>query len=288
MNALTNIHTLPALPEQLDFEPVREKQTRNGYEVAGKWWTINPLTDEVIGDGKRNHLPQNFAILWDSLRAGLHGSGLQLEDAETKFRSFNNNAGMRADIILPYENFDIIVGEPTALKIAISNSHDQSSKLNIAAMIYRYWCTNGQASMSENTSLSQLNTISSDPERIGAVAAKWPEFLQEDAHKMKQMQGVPVSRYDAINFYSEHVASTQTRSGKVVNRAMLDRIMGIHDSYKGLNDTAYRVYNVLTHMSTHVESKACPTKKQLVMEDKINSIVNGDAFQELALPYAFA
>ena len=288
MNALTNIHTLPALPAHLDFEPVREKQMRNGYEVAGKWWTINPLTDEVIGDGKKNHRPQNFSILWDSLRAGLHGSGLQLEDAETKFRTFNNCAGMRADIVLPYENFDLIVGEPTALKIAISNSHDQSSKLNIAAEIYRLWCANGQSSMSENTSLAQLNTISSDPERIGAVAAKWPEFLQEDAHKMKQMQGVPVSRYDAINFYSTHVASTQTRSGKVVNRAMLDRIMGIHDSYKGLNDTAYRVYNVLTHMSTHVESKACPTKKQLVMEDKINSIVNGDAFQELALPYSYA
>ena len=288
MNALTKISTLPALPEQLNFQPVREKQMRNGYEVAGKWWTINPLTDEVIGDGKRNHLPQNFAILWDSLREGLYHSGLQLDNAETKFRSFNNNAGMRADIILPYENFDLIVGEPTALRIAISNSHDQTTKLGIAAAIMRLFCANGMSSMSENTSLSQLNTISADPERIGAVAAKWPEFLKDDAHKMKRMQGVPVSRYDAINFYSEHVASTQTRSGKVVNRAMLNRIMGIHDTYKSLGDTSYRVYNVLTHMSTHVESKACPTKKQLVMEDKINSIVNGEAFQELALPYSYA
>ena len=288
MNALTNIATLPALPEQLNFEPVREKQVRNGQEVAGKWWTINPLTDEVIGDGKRNHLPQNFAILWDSLRAGLHQSGLQLEDADVKFRSFNNNAGMRADIILPYENFDLVVGEPTALRIAISNSHDQTTRLGISAAIWRLWCANGQASMSENTSLSQLNTISADPERIGAVAAKWPEFLQQDAHKMKQMQGVPVSRYDAVMFYSEHVASVNTRSGKVVNRAMLNRIMGIHDTYKALGDTSYRVYNVLTHMSTHVESKACATKKQLVMEDKISGIVNGAAFQELALPYAYA
>ena len=282
MNALTNIATLPALPDYLDFAPKREKQTRNGVVVDGKWWTINPHTDEVIGDGKRNHHPQNFAILWDSLRAGLHGSGLQLDSAETKFRSFNNNAGMRVDILLPYENFDLVVGEPTALKVAISNSHDQSAKLSIKAYIERLMCSNGQASMSENTSLSQLNTISAEPERIGAVAAKWPEFLQEDAHKMKQMQGVPVSRYDALNFYSTHVASTQTRSGKVVNRAMLNRIMGIHDTYKALGDTSYRVYNVLTHMSTHVESKACATKKQLVMEDKIGSIIKGNAFKELA------
>ena len=288
MNALTNIATLPALPDYLDFAPKREKQTRNGVVVDGKWWTINPHTDEVIGDGKRNHHPQNFAILWDSLRAGLHGSGLQLDSAETKFRSFNKNAGMRVDILLPYENFDLVVGEPTALKVAISNSHDQSAKLSIKAYIERLICSNGQASMSENTSLSQLNTISAEPERIGAVAAKWPEFLQQDAHKMKQMQGVPVSRYDAVMFYSEHVASVNTRSGKVVNRAMLNRIMGIHDTYKALGDTSYRVYNVLTHMSTHVESKACATKKQLVMEDKISGIVNGAAFQELALPYAYA
>ena len=288
MNALTNIHTLPALPEQLNFDPKREQQTRNGVVVDGKWWTINPQTDEVIGDGKRNHRPQNFAILWDSLREGLYGSGLQLDNAETRFRSFNNCAGMRADIVLPYENFDLVVGEPTSLKIAISNSHDQSAKLSIKAYIERLICSNGMSSMSENTSLSQLNTISADPERIGAVAAKWPEFLQQDAHKMKQMQGVPVSRYDAVMFYSEHVASVNTRSGKVVNRAMLDRIMGIHDTYKSLGDTSYRVYNTLTHLSTHVESKACATKKQLVMEDKISGIVNGDAFQELALPYAYA
>jgi len=101
MNALTNIHTLPALPGQLNFDPKREQQTRNGVAVEGKWWTINPQTDEVIGDGKRNHRPQNFAILWDSLRAGLHGSGLQLDNAETRFRSFNNCAGIGADTVLP-------------------------------------------------------------------------------------------------------------------------------------------------------------------------------------------
>ena len=119
MNALTNIATLPPLPSHLNFDPQREAQTRNGVAVEGKWWTINPQTDEVIGDGKRNHRPQNFSILWDSLREGLYGSGLQLDNAETRFRSFNNSAGMRADIILPYENFDLVVGEPTALRVAI-------------------------------------------------------------------------------------------------------------------------------------------------------------------------
>jgi hypothetical protein len=98
---------------------------------------------------------------------------------------------------------------------------------------------------------------------------------------MQSMREVKVSRHRAIDFYSNHVASHKTRIGMTLNKSMLERIAGIHDDYK-LGDNAYHVYNVLTHMSTHVESKACATKKQLVMEDKIASIINSDAFYMLA------
>jgi len=281
MNALTAIHTLPALPEYLDFAPVREQQTRGGVIVDNRWWTINPNTDEVIGDGKRNHNPQNFSIMWDSLREGLYHSGLQLGNATTTFNSFNNNAGMRADITLPNQDFVKALGEPSCLKISITDSHDQTWRRVVRAYIMRLACLNGMSSMAENTSISELHTIGSDPQRIGAVAAKWPNLLLEDAAKMQTMRDVTVSRYDAIKFYSTYVASTKTRSGNVVNRAMLNRIMGIHDSYN-LGDNAYRLYNVLTHLSTHVESKSCVTKKQLVMEDKIGGIVKSEAFKQIA------
>tara|TARA_R110000803_G_scaffold22644_1_gene56164 strand:+ start:196 stop:1047 length:852 start_codon:yes stop_codon:yes gene_type:complete len=281
MNALTKIATIPALPSNLNFTPVREQQTRNGALVAGKWWTVNPDTDEVIGDGKRNHNPQNFALMWDKLREGLYHSGLQLSDVTTKFDSFNNNAGMRAEIVLPNHNFIKALGEPSCLKIRVVDSHDQTQRRQIGAMIMRLACLNGMVSMAENTSLSQLHTQSAEPERIGKVAATWPELLLEDASKMQAMREVSVARHRAIDFYSDHVASHRTRTGMKLNKSMLERIVGLHDDYK-LGDNAYHVYNVLTHMSTHVESKACATKKQLVMEDKMASIINGDAFQELA------
>jgi hypothetical protein len=281
MNALTNIHTLPALPEYLDFAPKREKQTRNGVVVDGKWWTVNPNTDEVIGDGRRNHNPMNFSIMWDSLREGLYHSGLQLDSATTKFNTYNNHAGMTAEIVLPNHDFVKALGEPSCLKIRIVDSHDQSQRRQIKAMIMRLACLNGMVSMAENTSLSQLHTLGSDPERIGAVAAKWPELLLGDASKMQHMREVKVSRDTAQIFYQNNVASHKTRTGMTLNKSMLDRIMGIHDSYQ-LGNNAYRLYNVLTHMSTHVESRSCTTKKQLVMEDKIGSIINGAAFKELA------
>jgi hypothetical protein len=281
MNALTKIATLPSLPEYLDFAPKREQQTRNGVVVDGKWWTVNPNTDEVIGDGRKNHNPMNFSIMWDSLREGLYHSGLQLDSATTKFNSYNNNAGMTAEIVLPNHDFVKALGEPSCLKIRIVDSHDQSQRRQISAMIMRLACLNGMVSMAENTSLSQLHTQGSNPERIGKVAATWPELLLGDAAKMQAMREVRVPRHRAIDFYSDHVASHKTRTGMTLNKSMLDRIMGIHDSYQ-LGNNAYRLYNVLTHMSTHVESKSCVTKKQLVMEDKIGAIIKGDAFKELA------
>jgi|TARA_R110000850_G_scaffold142809_2_gene265059 hypothetical protein len=282
MNALVNINTIPALPESLNFTPVREQQMRGGREVTGKWWTINPLTDEVIGDGKRNHNPQNFALMWDKLREGLYQSGLQLSDATTTFRTFNKDAGLRAEIILPNHNFVAALGEASCLKIRVVDSHDQTQRRQVGAMIMRLACLNGMVSMAENTSLSQLHTQSAEPERIGKVAATWPELLLGDASKMQAMREVKVSRHRAIDFYSDHVASHKTRIGMTLNKSMLNRIMGIHDSYSALNDSAYRVYNVLTHLSTHVESRSCVNKKQLVMEDKIGSIIKGDAFKQLA------
>jgi len=281
MNALTKIATIPALPSNLNFTPVREQQTRNGVLVAGKWWTVNPDTDQVIGDGKRNHNPQNFALMWDKLREGLYHSGLQLSDVTTKFDSFNNNAGMRAEIVLPNHNFIKALGEPSCLKIRVVDSHDQTQRRQIGAMIMRLACLNGMVSMAENTSLSQLHTQSAEPERIGKIAATWPELLLEDAAKMQAMREVHVTRDKAQLFYTNHVASHKTRTGMHLNKSMLERIMGLHDEYR-LGNNAYHVYNVLTHMSTHVESNSCMTKKQLVMEDKIASIIKGTAFKELA------
>ena len=167
------------------------------------------------------------------------------------------------------------------MKIRVVDSHDQTQRRQVGAMIMRLACLNGMVSMAENTSLSQLHTQSAEPERIGKVAATWPELLLGDAAKMQAMREVKVSRHRAIDFYSDHVASHKTRIGMTLNKSMLNRIVGIHDSYSALNDSAYHVYNVLTHLSTHVESRSCVNKKQLVMEDKIGSIIKGDAFKQL-------
>jgi hypothetical protein len=97
---------LPELPAELNFDPVREKQVRNGREVPGKYWVINPLTDTVIGDGKTVHNPQNFNRMWENLREGLQVAGLDTSHIQVKFNALSSGAAMSADIILKNYDFE--------------------------------------------------------------------------------------------------------------------------------------------------------------------------------------
>ena len=270
-----------ALPAHLDYNPVREHQMRNGLPILDKFWVINPLTDQVVGDGKSQHNPTNFNVMWQSLRQGLESSNLDLTGAETKFWAYDNDASFRAEITLPNQSFQKQLNEPACLKIKAVDSHNQSFKRMIQAMIMRLTCLNGQISMVENTAMAEKHTKNAMPAVLGTVASTWPSMLTTEAHRMAYLRSVPVSDDAAIDFYATNLATTKQRTGP---KSRLNYIMHIHDSYKMPNN-AYRVYNTLTHLSTHVETQkegACPMTKKLRMENEIQKIVQGSAFRELA------
>ena len=273
-----------ALPEHLNYDPIREHQMRNGIPVLDKFWVINPLTDRVIGDGKSQHRPTNFNLMWESLRQGLLGSNLDLTGVRTQFWGYDDDASFRAEIVLPNHSFVKELGEPACLKIKVVDSHDQKFRRQVTAMIMRLACLNGMISMAENTSMSQKHTVNSMPEVMGAVASAWPKMLTVEAERMNYLRSVPVTDDAALNFYAENLASRKTRTGSELNKARLNYIMQIHDSYQ-MPSNAYRVFNTLTHLSTHIETQregTCPMTKQLRMEGEIQNIIQGDSFKELA------
>ena len=275
---------LPLLPDYLNYDPVKEPQLRNGVPVTDKYWVINPLTDRVIGDGKSQHTPANFNRMWEPLRQGLERSTLDLTGAQTKFWGYNDDASFRAEITLPNHDFVKQLHEPACLKIKIVDSHDQSFRRQVAAMIMRLACLNGMISIAESTSLAQKHTVNSSPEIMGAVASAWPKMLTREAELMSYLRTVPVSDADALSFYSKTLASRKTRTGMQVNQARLNYIMTIHDSYR-MPDSAYKVYNTLTHLSTHVETQrenACPITKKLRLETEIANVLQSHEFQGLA------
>ena len=278
---------IPALPAFLDFDPVREPQTRNGVAVQNKFWTINPLTDTVIGDGKSVHNPKNFRVVWDNMREGLALAKLDTSNVDVEFNAISNGSAFSAKIILKQYDFAPKLGEPAKMVMNVRDSHDQSVKMQISAMIYRLACLNGMIAPRERVGLAQKHTTFYDPEVIGKVASQFPEKLERDAQIMYQMQGIKVNRDLALDFFRRNVATYMTKTGQKVNNKWLERIIGIYDSYDTMRGTAYQVYNTLTHISTHVEAQRDGTeveRKRIRIEQDIESVIQGAEFQQMITP----
>lgn len=278
MNAtLSPSFVFPSLPEALDFEPVREQATRKGVPVEGRYWVINPNTDAIIGDGRNVHKVENYKKMWNAMWEGLSASSLDLAGATVETRVIDNGAAMRATIDLPRHDFDKKLGEAAKMRIVVADSHDQSVKRKVQAMVLRLACLNGMLSVRENIGFSQRHTTFNDPEVIGSVASGWVHQLENEAAGMREMLSINVSFDTAIMFYRHNVARYRTASGWKFNERMLDRIVAIHRSY-AMGDNAYRVYNTLTHLSTHVEQArggADTGRKQLRIEQDIEQVVRG-------------
>lgn len=280
---------LPALPQILDFDPVREPQIRNGVAIRNQYWVVNPNTDTVIGNGKSIHNPQNFSKVWDSFREGLLHSGLDTSEAEVKFNVIKEGAAMEAQIVLKRYQYEQVLGEPAKMTMSFRDSHDQSIRRQIRAMIYRLACLNGMIAPREAVGIVQKHTTYSDPDTVGKIASKFPDQLLKDAQVMRLMQGVKVNRDDAIDFLERNVATYQTKTSTKVNKKWLERIVGIHDSYNILGENSYHLYNTLTHISTHVESRTADVAtKRIRIEQDIESVIRGEEFQTRFMPELLA
>jgi hypothetical protein len=204
---------------------------------------------------------------------------------QVRFHSLGSGAAMSADIVLKNYSFEKQLGEAAQMRMTVRDSHDQSVRRDVRAMIYRLACLNGMLSMKENLSIVQKHTTFNDAAVVGKVAAHFPERLEAEASMMKAMRMIEVTRQAAIDFFKNHVAIYTTKSGVKVNNKFLDQTIGIYDNYSSIGNNAYRVYNVLTHLSTHVEALREGTeveRKRIRMEQEVDNIIHGDAFRNLA------
>jgi len=267
----------PALPAELCFDPVREQATRNGTPIEGRYWVVNPVNDKVIGIGKNIHRVENYNKMWTAMWDGLAASSLDLSEVSVQAHSVNDGAAMRATIDLPRHDFQPQLGEAAKMRISIVDSHDQSVRRTVKAMVLRLACLNGMLSVRESIGIAQRHTLFNDPEVVGSVASGWVGKLENDAYEMAKMRSIDVTEDSAIAFYRGNVARYNTASGVKTNEAMLERIIAIHRSYD-LGNNAYRVYNTLTHLSTHIEASrrgGDAGRKQMRIEQDIEQVLRG-------------
>jgi hypothetical protein len=288
MSAYQNFNGIPALPVALDFDPVREQVVRTGRDgvirtVRDSYWVVNPLTDEVMATSKNQHNPVNFKNMWDSFREGVEHSGVDTSDIQIMFNTARGGAAFSADIVFKRYDYQRIVGEPTQMKMRILDSHDMTLKRDIRCMLMRLACTNGMVTVGERLTVKQKHTTFSDPEKLGAVVSEFPTRLENEAHLYKDMMAKRVTKDQAIAFARTEVATYRTAAGIKINEKTVEEFARIWNEYRALGETGYHLYNVLTHIGTHVTGREGTdvARKQIRIEDRVSEIVQAPAFRQL-------
>ena len=286
---------IPALPVELDFDPVREPAKRvNAHGdvevIPGLFHVINPLNDCVLASTRTKHTAINYAVGYNSFLLGIEASGIDTSQVEVKFNVSANGGAFTADIILKRFNFEKVVGEPVYMRFRITDSHDTTFVRDMMCGLWRLWCTNGCSSLAESLRVRNKHTRFSDPEKLGAVVADFPARLEAEAELYPLMMGTRVSQDQAIDFMERNVATYRNNAGKLqLNKRALEECNRIWGLYGSMGDTGYRLYNTLTHIGTHVEGRDGTniTLKQARMEQKVQEVVNLPEFKSLVgLPLA--
>lgn len=289
MSIYQDFNTIPSLPMELDFEPVREPVVRTSRDgivrtVPNSFWIVNPVSDTVMTTSKKHHRTPNFSDMWEAFREGLLASDVDTSGVKVKFNVAHNCAAYSADILFPKYDYQRIVGEATQMKMRVIDSHDSTFSRVMRALIERLKCTNGMVGVGEKLEFKNFHTVNSDPEKLGAVASEFPTRLENEAHLYKVMMGTRVSKDNAIAFARAEVATYQTATGMKVNEKSVEEFARLWNQYSSLGDTGYRLYNVLTHIGTHVTGREGTdlARKQIRIEDKIADIVQRPAFRQIS------
>ena len=87
MSKYENFAGIPALPVELDFDPVREPAKRiakngNVQVIPGVFNIVNPNTDTVMTVSKSKHNPVNYNLMWQSFMDGIMASGIDTSQVE--------------------------------------------------------------------------------------------------------------------------------------------------------------------------------------------------------------
>jgi len=283
MSVYQDFNSIPALPVELDFDPVREPLIHNGRRVDGHHAIINPLTDEVMCVSKRQHNPVNFSRMWDAFREGIDSSGIDTSQVQVKFNRAKGNSAYSVDILFKKYEFEPAVGDLHSMRFRLYDSHDMTFKHHIQCGLFRYWCSNGQASIAENLQAKVKHTMMADPEKLGAVVADWPARLEDEAGMYQDMMNTPVSKELAVEFIRKEVATYRVASGIKINEKMVEEGARIWNMYGNLGDTGYRLFNVMTHIGTHVTGREGTdlARKQARVEQNVQEIISRPAFKTL-------
>ena len=288
------IPTLSEVAPSLVFEPKREALRHNGLLVKDKFAIINPTIGDIdpltgLPKGEvmqvvgKSHVATPYNVMWDSMREGIELSGLDTSQIQIKFIVAPDGGSYATDIIFKQYEFEPAVGDVHSMRFRIYDSHDMTFRHHIQCGLFRYWCSNGQASIAEKLEVKAKHTLTADPEKLGRIVADFPARLEAEAELYRDMMATPLSKDRAVQFIRENVATYRIASGIKINEKTVEEGARIWNMYGNLGDTGYRLFNVITHIGTHVTGREGTNmaRKQARIEQQAQAVVDMPEFKQL-------
>tara|TARA_R110002096_G_scaffold387560_1_gene581791 strand:+ start:1063 stop:1962 length:900 start_codon:yes stop_codon:yes gene_type:complete len=286
-----HIPTLSEVASELVFEPRREALCHDGRIVKDKFAIINPSVwyrnrdkqGEVMQVVGKSHVATPYSVMWNSMREGIEMSGLDTSQVQIKFLTSPDGGSYAADIIFKQYEFTPVVGDVHSMRFRVYDSHDMTFKHHIQCGLFRYYCDNGQSALAEKLEVKAKHTLTADPEKLGRIVADFPAKLEAEAELYKNMMNTPVSKDRAVDFLRANIATYRVASGIKVNEKAVEECARVWNMYQNLGDTGYRLFNVITHVGTHVTGRdgTNMARKQARLEQKAQSVVDLPEFKQL-------
>jgi len=286
-------------PEEGNYTPrkVPALNPKTGAQIDGQFVVLHPETDQWIANCGADAKPSNFYDAYHALITELANDPLiDLSRATIKNRLYNNNTCFVSQIDIKdfkiAEDISRQVGDPISLSITLRDSHDGSTRRAASVGLKRLACLNGMVTLSGAMHQRRKHTTYDNPEYFGLRLSQHTKNLHNEIHKITALQNSRVEYSQAMDFFKHKLKMIDTDIKKVEK---------IYNYYRDMGSTGYRVYNTLTHLSSHglslnihnnyIDSREENAKKQktnnflasINNEKKIEKIIRSSDFKELCL-----
>ena len=220
-------------------------------------------TEEVLGiHSKKYNLVRNadvFPILEDTMAKTFDTNGMLISGHSDK-----GGARTIRTYMFPEHQIEIGRGDKVAFELRAANSYDGSHTFGLMAGGFRFACFNGMVIGSSMANVKKKHTKSLDIDFVVRSLENAMEMYNDNAQMWLRWTNTLISKEQAATIIK------QVSSGPRMEK----ELYGLWQLERGqLGSTAWAMYQVLTHWSTHTKARVNHGTALLTREDKVRTVL---------------
>lgn len=246
---------------------------------------INAKTGKIMSIVSNNYKVVTNEEIFSSFCKNIEAANIDASGATVNIKQ--TSTGSRAMVDFTFPAYQVSVtgdSSPTALQFCALNSFDGSTRYVTKAGGLRMKCLNGQIVGNVIGAYSSLHTKALDVDFGTQVICRMLQDFNTSKEYWGQMMKVGVFdnvAYGAILKFLDIKEYEGVPARPVRNNQRFNDLVGLwHDYQREFGNTAYALYNALTHYITHPSDKQRkePTKTAISQRNKVAKMLNQHPF----------